>query len=91
MPNREELIIVRDAKYAPTYLLSGIKKATQAGRLPLDMAQGMEELYHNYRDAVCKSGHPKTHDIALSNTTAALDYIYMDVKVIKLIFRQSLV
>lgn len=33
-------------------LLIGIQKETEAGRLPIHIAQGMEELYQNYRNAV---------------------------------------
>ena len=33
-------------------LLMMIQKEAEAGRLPINIAQGMTELYHNYRDAV---------------------------------------
>ena len=33
-------------------LLSCIKKETEAGKLPPNVAAGMEELYQNYRNAV---------------------------------------
>lgn len=33
-------------------LLNGIKKETEAGRLPPNVASGMEELYWNYKNAV---------------------------------------
>lgn len=33
-------------------LLSGIKKEAEAGRLPANVASGMEELYWNYKNAV---------------------------------------
>lgn len=35
-----------------TDLLSHIQKEKEAGRLPPNVAWGMQELYHNYRDAV---------------------------------------
>lgn len=35
-----------------TDLLSGIRKAAEAGRLPLNVIQGLDELYQNYRNAV---------------------------------------
>ncbi|KAG8374574.1 hypothetical protein BUALT_Bualt10G0009600 [Buddleja alternifolia] len=60
-------------------LLLGIQKEAQAGRLPLNVAQGMEELYHNYRNAVFHSGHPKADEIVLSNMAIALDRIFKDV------------
>ncbi|KAL2237808.1 glycerol-3-phosphate acyltransferase, chloroplastic [Sesamum indicum] len=61
-------------------LLLGIQKEAEAGRLPINVAQGMEELYHNYRNAVFHSGHPKAHEIVLSNMAVALDRIFMDVR-----------
>lgn len=33
-------------------LLLGIQKEADAGRLPKNVADGMEELYYNYRNAV---------------------------------------
>ncbi|KAK4420332.1 Glycerol-3-phosphate acyltransferase ATS12, chloroplastic [Sesamum alatum] len=61
-------------------LLLGIQKEAEAGRLPINVAQGMDELYHNYRNAVFHSGHPKAHEIVLSNMAVALDRIFMDVR-----------
>ncbi|KAM7531031.1 hypothetical protein LguiB_034441 [Lonicera macranthoides] len=40
----------------------------------------MEELYHNYRNAVLQSGNPKAEEIVLSNMAIALDRIFMVVK-----------
>nr|XP_027084105.1 glycerol-3-phosphate acyltransferase, chloroplastic-like isoform X1 [Coffea arabica] len=61
-------------------LLSGIRKAAESGRLPLNVTQGMEELYQNYRNAVYQSGDPKAREIVLSNMALAFDRIFMDVK-----------
>lgn len=33
-------------------LLLGIQKEADAGRLPKNVAEGMEELYYNYQNAV---------------------------------------
>lgn len=33
-------------------ILSGIRKETEEGRLPSNVAAGMEELYQNYKNAV---------------------------------------
>lgn len=33
-------------------LLSAVRKAVEDQKLPLNVAEGMEELYHNYRNAV---------------------------------------
>lgn len=35
-----------------TDLLSAIRKAVEDEKLPLNVAEGMEELYHNYQNAV---------------------------------------
>ncbi|KAL3500006.1 hypothetical protein ACH5RR_039099 [Cinchona calisaya] len=61
-------------------LLSGIRKAAEAGSLPLSVSQGMEELYQNYRNAVHQSGDPKAPELVLSNMALAFDRIFMDVK-----------
>ncbi|KAK4493217.1 hypothetical protein RD792_017913, partial [Penstemon davidsonii] len=61
-------------------LLLGIQKETEAGRLPINVAQAMEELYLNYRNAVLQSGHPNANEIVLSNMAVALDRIFMDVR-----------
>ncbi|KAL6985710.1 Glycerol-3-phosphate dehydrogenase [NAD(+)] [Sarracenia purpurea var. burkii] len=61
-------------------LLSGIKKEAEAGRLPSNVARGMEELYQNYRNAVFQSGIPDADEIVLSNMTVALDLIYKEVE-----------
>ncbi|KAK6122560.1 hypothetical protein DH2020_043697 [Rehmannia glutinosa] len=61
-------------------LLLGIQKEAEAGRLPINVAQGMEELYHSYRNAVFKSGHPKSNEIVLSNMAVVLDRIFLDVR-----------
>ncbi|GFP94957.1 glycerol-3-phosphate acyltransferase chloroplastic [Phtheirospermum japonicum] len=60
-------------------LLLGIQKEAEAGRLPLNVAQGMEELYYSYRNAVFKSGHPKAKEIVLSNMAVVLDRILLEV------------
>ncbi|XP_022995677.1 glycerol-3-phosphate acyltransferase, chloroplastic isoform X1 [Cucurbita maxima] len=61
-------------------LLSCIKKEIEAGKLPPNVAAGMEELYQNYRNAVIESGNPKADEIVLSNMTVALDRILLDVE-----------
>ncbi|PIN10631.1 Glycerol-3-phosphate 1-O-acyltransferase [Handroanthus impetiginosus] len=61
-------------------LLLVIQKEAEAGRLPINIAQGMEELYHNYQNAVLQSGHPRAHEIVLSNMAVALDRISMEVQ-----------
>nr|XP_025651245.1 glycerol-3-phosphate acyltransferase, chloroplastic-like isoform X2 [Arachis hypogaea]XP_025697898.1 glycerol-3-phosphate acyltransferase, chloroplastic-like isoform X2 [Arachis hypogaea] len=62
-------------------LLSGIKKEAQSGNLPAHVAAGMEEVYKNYKSAVVKSGNPKADEIVLSNMSAFLDRIALDVSV----------
>ncbi|KAK3017674.1 hypothetical protein RJ639_003991 [Escallonia herrerae] len=61
-------------------LLSGIRKETEAGRLPLNIARAMEELYENYRNAVLQSGNPRAKEVVLSNMAVALDRIFLDVQ-----------
>ncbi|KAF8380748.1 hypothetical protein HHK36_028238 [Tetracentron sinense] len=61
-------------------LLLGIRKETEAGRLPSNVAAGMEELYQSYRNAVLRSGNPRADEIVLSNMTAALDRVFFDVE-----------
>lgn len=40
----------------------------------------MEELYHNYENAIFKSGIPKAEEVVLSNMSVALNRILMDVQ-----------
>ncbi|XP_004300201.1 PREDICTED: glycerol-3-phosphate acyltransferase, chloroplastic isoform X2 [Fragaria vesca subsp. vesca] len=61
-------------------LLSAIRLETEAGRLPANIASGMEELYWNYKNAILQSGSPKADEIVLSNMTAALDRIFLDIE-----------
>nr|XP_016475022.1 PREDICTED: glycerol-3-phosphate acyltransferase, chloroplastic-like [Nicotiana tabacum]XP_016475023.1 PREDICTED: glycerol-3-phosphate acyltransferase, chloroplastic-like [Nicotiana tabacum] len=61
-------------------LLSAIRKAVEDEKLPLNVAEGMEELYHNYQNAVLQSGVPKADEIILYNMALALDRIFVDVK-----------
>ncbi|XP_022967260.1 glycerol-3-phosphate acyltransferase, chloroplastic-like [Cucurbita maxima] len=61
-------------------LLSYIRREAEAGKLPANVAAGMEELYQNYKNAVLKSGNPKADEIVLSNMTVALDRILLDVE-----------
>ncbi|KAL8552925.1 hypothetical protein ACS0TY_001559 [Phlomoides rotata] len=61
-------------------LLLGIQKEVKAGRLPKNVAEGMEELYYNYRNAVLHSGHPNADEIVLSNMAVAFDRMFTDVR-----------
>ncbi|XP_021300505.1 glycerol-3-phosphate acyltransferase, chloroplastic [Herrania umbratica] len=61
-------------------LLSGIRKEVEAGRLPPNVAAGMEELYQNYRNAVFQSGDPSAVEIVLSNMAVAFDRMLLDVE-----------
>ncbi|KAH7514894.1 hypothetical protein FEM48_Zijuj11G0138700 [Ziziphus jujuba var. spinosa] len=61
-------------------ILSGIKKEAEEGRLPSNVAAGMEELYQNYKNAIFQSGNPNADEIVFSNMTAALDRIFLDVE-----------
>ncbi|KZV41575.1 glycerol-3-phosphate acyltransferase, chloroplastic [Dorcoceras hygrometricum] len=61
-------------------LLLGIRKEAEAGRLPRNVAEAMEELYQNYRNAVFMSEHPEAKETVLSNMAVALERIFMDVR-----------
>lgn len=61
-------------------LLSGIQRELEAGTLPKTIAQSMQELYQNYKNAVFKSGAPHAEDIVLSNMRVAFDRMFLDVK-----------
>ncbi|CAK7356061.1 unnamed protein product [Dovyalis caffra] len=61
-------------------LLSGIRKEAEAGKLPSNVAAGMEELYQNYKTAVLQSGIPNAHEIVLENMAVVLDRIFLDVQ-----------
>ncbi|XP_077234931.1 phospholipid/glycerol acyltransferase family protein [Tasmannia lanceolata] len=61
-------------------LLSGIRMEVEAGRLPPNIAAGMEEVYRNYRNAVLQSGNPKAGEIILSNIAVTFDRILLDVE-----------
>ncbi|CAN0842847.1 Glycerol-3-phosphate acyltransferase, chloroplastic [Linum grandiflorum] len=61
-------------------ILAGIRKEAEAGRLPSIVAAGMEELYHNYKNAVLQSGHPDAAEIVVSNMSMVLDRVFVDVE-----------
>ncbi|PPE02607.1 hypothetical protein GOBAR_DD00306 [Gossypium barbadense] len=61
-------------------LLSGLRKEVDAGRLPPNVAAGMEEVYQNYRNAVFQSGDPAAVGVVLSNMTVAFDHWLLDVE-----------
>ncbi|KAJ4837811.1 Glycerol-3-phosphate dehydrogenase [NAD(+)] [Turnera subulata] len=61
-------------------LLSGIRKAAEAGTLSSNVAMGMKELYQNYKTAVLQSGVPNANEIIVSNMAVALDRIFLDAK-----------
>uniref|UniRef100_A0A7N1A1G5 Glycerol-3-phosphate acyltransferase, chloroplastic n=1 Tax=Kalanchoe fedtschenkoi TaxID=63787 RepID=A0A7N1A1G5_KALFE len=61
-------------------LLSELRKEKESGRLPLNIASGLEELYRNYREAVLSSGNPTADDVILSNMKALFDRILLDVE-----------
>lgn len=46
------LVILTWLKCSSAELLSAIRLETEAGRLPSNLASGMEELYQNYKNAV---------------------------------------
>ncbi|CAM8877797.1 unnamed protein product [Rhodiola kirilowii] len=61
-------------------LLEEVRKEKESGRLPLNIAFGLEELYHNYKQAVIRSGDPRAGDVILSNMRALFDRILLDIE-----------
>ncbi|KAI4311549.1 hypothetical protein MLD38_036435 [Melastoma candidum] len=61
-------------------LLSGIRNLAEAGKLPPNVAAGMEELFHTYKNAVYQSGIPGADEVILSNMSLALDRVLYDVE-----------
>ncbi|KAK4758265.1 hypothetical protein SAY87_019566 [Trapa incisa] len=59
-------------------LLSGIRKEEQLGTLTPNIAAAMEELFHNYKNAVSKSGIPNADEVVLSNMSVLLDRVLLD-------------
>ncbi|KAJ8754403.1 hypothetical protein K2173_002854 [Erythroxylum novogranatense] len=79
---KKKLVLSRTFVHASSEedLLSGIRNLVDAGRLPSNVAIGMEELYQNYKNAVLQSGTPEANDVILSNMALALDLIFSDVE-----------
>lgn len=83
---------VKESKIAPLHsgtflnvrcgeeLLAGIKRASELGTLPVNIASAMEELYQNYRNAVFSSGILHADEVVLSNMSAMLDLVLLDVE-----------
>ncbi|KAK4788426.1 hypothetical protein SAY86_019745 [Trapa natans] len=61
-------------------LLSGIRKETQLGTLAPNMAAAMEELFDNYKKAVSKSRIPNADAVVISNMSALLDRVLLDIE-----------
>ncbi|KAL9246959.1 hypothetical protein vseg_020437 [Gypsophila vaccaria] len=61
-------------------LLSRLKKETEYGNLPANVAYAMEELYENYRKAVFSSENPHAEEIVLTNMSAMLDCVFLDME-----------
>ncbi|WMV43336.1 hypothetical protein MTR67_036721 [Solanum verrucosum] len=72
-------------------LLSAVQKAVEDEKLPLNVAEGMEDLYQNYRNAVkylssnlwinvLQSGVPKADEAILYNMALVFDRVFVDVK-----------
>ncbi|CAN6883919.1 unnamed protein product, partial [Brassica oleracea] len=61
-------------------LISGINKEKEAGRLPPNVASGMEELYWNYKNAVLSSGAPGADKTVISNMSVAFDRMLLGVE-----------
>ncbi|KAM0967320.1 hypothetical protein FF1_023003 [Malus domestica] len=75
-----KLVFLTCLKCSSVELLSVIRKETEAGRLPSTIASGMEELYQNYKNAILQSRNPKADETVLSNMTAVLDRVFLDIE-----------
>lgn len=61
-------------------LLSFVRKEVDNGRISAHVADGLEELYLNYRNAVSQSGIDCAEDVILSNMAVLFDRILLDVE-----------
>ncbi|KAL0695973.1 hypothetical protein Bca4012_063153 [Brassica carinata] len=61
-------------------LISGLRKEKEAGRLPPNVASGMEELYWNYKNAVLSSGASRADQTVISNMSVAFDRMLLGVE-----------
>ncbi|ONK55761.1 uncharacterized protein A4U43_C10F720 [Asparagus officinalis] len=68
-------------KILSTELLSIVRKEAESGRLSSNIADGLEELFFNYRNAVLQSGVPGANEIILSNMAVLFDRILLDEEV----------
>ncbi|KAG5384859.1 hypothetical protein IGI04_036329 [Brassica rapa subsp. trilocularis] len=61
-------------------LISGLRKEIEAGRLPPNVASGMEELFCNYKNAVLSSGALRAAHTVISNMSVAFDRMLLGVE-----------
>ncbi|KAH9606506.1 hypothetical protein KSS87_018896 [Heliosperma pusillum] len=61
-------------------LLSRLRKESEDGRLPVNVASALEDLYENYRNAVFSSENPNAEEIVVANMSAMLDCIFLDME-----------
>ncbi|KAK9716149.1 hypothetical protein RND81_06G214000 [Saponaria officinalis] len=61
-------------------LLSRLKKESEYGNLPVNVAYALEELYENYRNAVFSSENPHAEEIVLANMSAMLDCVFLEME-----------
>ncbi|KAK9120503.1 hypothetical protein Syun_018120 [Stephania yunnanensis] len=61
-------------------LLLGVRQEHEAGRVPPNVAAGLEKLYRSYRNAVIQSGNTRADEIILSNMSVVFDRIILDIE-----------
>ncbi|KAG8084250.1 hypothetical protein GUJ93_ZPchr0010g7873 [Zizania palustris] len=59
-------------------LILHIRNEVEKGNLSADVADALEELYRNYKNAVLQNRDPNAHTIMLSNMTALFDCVLLD-------------
>ncbi|CAH8296166.1 unnamed protein product [Eruca vesicaria subsp. sativa] len=77
-----------ELNHSPTFLdarteqdlISGLRKEKEVGRLPTNVASGMEELYWNYKNAVLSSGAARADQTVVSNMSVAFDRMLLGVE-----------
>ncbi|CAO2819676.1 unnamed protein product [Amaranthus hypochondriacus] len=68
-----------DVRYAQD-LISVMRRESEFGKLPRNVASTMEEVFHNYRSAVHLSGISHPDEVVLSNMGAMLDFVLLEME-----------
>ncbi|KAJ4894957.1 hypothetical protein Rs2_21751 [Raphanus sativus] len=69
-----------ELNHSRTFLDARTEQEQEAGRLPPNVASGMEELYWNYKNAVLSSGAPGADKTVITNMSVAFDRMLLGVE-----------